>query len=128
MREYGPVLYWWQARKLVVVPIVLGTRARRRCARHIIRIEIAKTAIAGHDMGRALLDGLVMAIPFDLAVADIDHRAPWRVPGQRVARRDADKQKRACAKNCTGYANHILTAAIPCSAACRLFRMMFSSA
>src|SRR4029077_21102240 len=41
------------------------------------RVEVAGALIAGEHVRVALLEGAVVALPGDTAVAVIDHRAPW---------------------------------------------------
>ena len=77
------------------MPSISAGRGRR-----VVRIEIAETAITGQHVRPALLDGLIVAIPFDFAGADLDHRAPRCVAGQSVAGRGVQQeQSRRAAEN-----------------------------
>lgn len=43
------------------------------------RVELAKAAIAGEHVRHAFFDSAVFALPFDVAGADVDDRAPGGV-------------------------------------------------
>ncbi len=71
-------------------------RSGGRCSRYKTwapRVQIAKAAVAGDYIRHALFDRAILAIPIDVAHAEIDDRTPRRV-ARRVTRRSAEHQAR----------------------------------